>query len=402
MLEYADPNAVPNGWRTRQPGCAIWCIIAIPRVILLIISYGLLYIFSPLRPNTQWTYTQALRTQLMKTAFIIIREIGFTQSLTLEAGDTGDKWVTINPAAASAYRGPFASNQNIKPEVIGGTWYPDVPRSPKQQPDGCDNDDDNSVVVLSFHSGSFLWLTGRPEDSGDVAELINEALGPGTRSFWPQYRLVGDKKTLTGYPAPMQDAITAYIYLVKDLGISPRRIVLAGDSSGATIALALVRYLGNADVKSGFDLASLPLPRVCLLFSPSLEYCLEGDKSAILRNRNCKTDYVDAPLMAWGATAIAPPEIVRLDDPYLSPALYPFATPVALFVQAGGAEVLCDSVRGAAERYCAIPGNVIEHLEVPDTPHDVYAVGALLGWKKEQEETIHAAASFVRRHFRAT
>jgi acetyl esterase/lipase len=241
--------------------------------------------------------------------------------------------------------------------------------------------------------------------------MTNKALGPGTRSFWPQYRLVGDKKTLTGYPAPMQDAITAYIYLVKDLGISPRRIVLAGDSSGATTALALVRYLGlfntlappqNADVESGFDLASLPLPRACLMFSPSLEYCLEGDKSAILRNRNCKTDYVDAPLMAWGATAIAPPEIVRLDDPYLSPALYPFATPVALFMQAGGAEVLCDSVRGAVERYRAIPGNVIEHLEVPDTPHDVYAVGVLLGWKKEQEETIHAAASFVRRHFRST
>lgn len=123
MLEYADPNAVPNDWRTRQPGCAIWCIIAIPRVILLIIFYGLLYNFSPLLPNTQWTYTQALRTQLIKTAFFIIREVGFTQSLTLEAGDTGDKWVTINPAATSAYRGPFTSNQNVKPEVIGGTWY---------------------------------------------------------------------------------------------------------------------------------------------------------------------------------------------------------------------------------------------------------------------------------------
>ncbi|KAJ0414795.1 Alpha/Beta hydrolase protein [Aspergillus carlsbadensis] len=411
MLEYADPNAVPNDWRTRQPGCAIWCIIAIPRVILLTISYGLLYIFSPLRPNSQWTYTQALRTQLIKTVFIIFREIGFTQSLTLEAGDAGDKWVTINPAAASAYRGPFASNPNVKPAVIGGTWYPDVPPSPKQQPDGWNNDDDNNVVVLSFHSGSFLWLTGRPEDSGEVAEMTNKALGPGTRSFWPQYRLVGDTKTPTDYPAPMQDALTAYLYLVQTLGISPRRIVLAGDSSGATLALALVRYLGqfntlapppNADVESGFDLATLPPPRACLMFSPSLEYCLEGDQAAILRNRNCKTDYVDAPLMAWGATAIAPPEMVQLDNPYLSPALHPFATPVPLFLQAGGAEVLCDSVRGVVERYRAIPGNVVEHLEVPDTPHDVYAVGVLLGWKEEQEETIRAAARFVRRHFRST
>lgn len=101
--------------------------------------------------------------------------------------------------------------------------------------------------------------------------------------------------------------------------------------------------------------------------------------------------------MAWGAAAFAPPEIVRLDDPYLSPALHPFATPVPIFVQAGAAEVLCDSVKAFAEAFRAIPGNTVEYMLVPDAPHDIYAVGNVLGWSDQQKEVVDAAARFVKR-----
>ncbi|KAL1855457.1 hypothetical protein Plec18167_007121 [Paecilomyces lecythidis] len=390
--DFADEDALPKGWRTRQPGFSIWTVISIPRFLLVALFYSIYYIPRSLRQHRKWTHRQALSTQLFKHAFRIITELGYSQTLTFRPGKLGDdRWVFINPAEANAYPRPFLSDK-AKPEKIAGTWYPDAPFTDQST---ANLHGDGGLIVLSFHSGSFLWFTGRPEDSGVVAELLNRKLGNDTRSLWVQYRLVGGHDNPTPYPGPMQDAITAYIYLVKTLGISPRRIVLAGDSSGSTIAVALLRCL--VEETDNEILTSLPPPKACLIFSPSVEYSFEGDSRAVSENRNSRTDYCEAPMMAWGARAIAPPDQIRLDDPYLSPALYPFATPVPIFVQAGGGEVLCDSIKGFADAMRAIPGNRIEYLEVPDVPHDIYAAGNFLGWVKEQEEVIDAAAAFVSR-----
>jgi acetyl esterase/lipase len=384
----ADDDAIPSGWRTQQPGCAIWIIIATFRSFLEAFFYSIYYIPSFSRQSPTWTYRQACMTRLFERGFHIITEIGFTQSLSLEPGKLGDRWVTIDPAPASAYCGDFTSD-TIKPETVGGTWYPKLPSKQSLL-------EEQGLVVLAFHSGSLLWLTGRPEDSEPTATLLNNKLGDNTRSFWLQYRLAGGSNP-TSYPGAMQDAVTAYIYLVDEMGISPSRIVLAGDSTGSTIAVALLRYLASIEEVQDHELAELPPPKACLLFSPSVEYCFEGDPDAVCANRNINTDYVEARMMAWGARAIAPPETVRLDDPYISPALHPFATPVPIFVQAGGAEVLSDSVRGFANAMSAVPGNLVEHFEVPDVPHDVYVVGTVLGWPKEQQNIHEAAARFVLR-----
>lgn len=384
--EYADDNATPRSWRTRQPGFTIWIAIALIRGMLQALFYSVLYIPRSMRQNRKWTYRQAFMTRLFERAFHVVTELGFSQSLSLEPEGLGDRWVLLDPAPDSAYYGPL-KNEVIKPERIGGTWYPELPSKESLL-------EDRSLIVLSFHSGSLLWLTGRPQDSGPVATMLNDKLGNNTRSFWVQYRLGGGKNP-TPYPGAMQDAVTSYIYLVKEMGISPSRIVLAGDSTGSTIAMGLLRYLVFIQDIPDHELAELPPPKACLLFSPSVEYCFEGDPEAVNSNRNIKTDYCDGKMMAWGARAIAPPDSVKLVDPYISPALHPFATPVPIFAQAGGAEILCDSVRGFAARMNDIPENKIEHLEVPNVPHDIYVVGAMLGWPKEQVEIHEAAAKFV-------
>lgn len=385
MAEYAEENAIPSGWRTRQPGFAIWALLSIVRVSIVGFCYSIYYIPTSLRQSPTWSYRQALRSRLLKVAFGVITELGFTQSLNMEAGNLGDRWVIMEPASEESYPRAFKS-QTIKPERIGATWYPEPP--PKKA-----DPDDQGLIVLSFHSGSFLWLDGRPEDSGETANMLNSKLGHGTRSLWVQYRLAGGNNP-TPFPGPMQDAVTAYLYLVKDMGISPSRIVLAGDSSGGTIAVALLRYLVSKD---NFDaeLNDLPQPKACLLFSPSVEYSYEGDSHAVHTYRNQKTDYCDGHMAAWGARAFAPPDIIRLDDPYLSPALHPFATPVPIFAHTGGAEILCDSIRKFTDAMRAIPGNRIEFLETPDVPHDIYVTGKLLGWPKEQEDLIDAAVYFA-------
>ena len=199
---FADDNAVPNGWRTRQPGFGIWIIIAIFRGFLEAFFYSIYYIPSSLRQSPMWTFRQAYMTRLLKSVFHVITELGFTQSLSLEPGKLGDRWVTINPAPDSAYCGDFMSD-TIKSETVGGTWYPELPSKQSLS-------EEQGLVVLSFHSGSLLWLTGRPEDSGPTATLLNNKLGNKTRSFWLQYRLAGGYNP-TPYPGAMQDAVTAYI-----------------------------------------------------------------------------------------------------------------------------------------------------------------------------------------------
>lgn len=93
---------------------------------------------------------------VIKFAFYVVTELGYSQSLNLKAGNLGDKWVVIDPigSADDEYYGPFR-DVGVKPERIGGTWYPDAPSK---------SSGDDSLVVLAFHSGSFLWITGRPYD----------------------------------------------------------------------------------------------------------------------------------------------------------------------------------------------------------------------------------------------
>lgn len=391
----AEEDAIPNGWRTRRPGSIIYAVISLFGVPLYTFFYSVYFIPRRLRPSRKWTYRQAMMNQLMKFVCSVLTDLGFTQPMTLKPGKLGDRWVIMEPGTAEAYRGPLSSSL-VKPERIGATWYPNFP--PKDPSGAAGTGDGNCLVILCFHSGSFLWITGRPEDCAFSAGLLTSRLGHGTRALWVQYRLAGDPDNPTPYPGALQDALTAYLYLVNELGIPPHRIVLAGDSSGATMGVALLRYLASyAERSAGVQGRGLPgPPKACLIFSPSVDYSVEGDSQQMNKHRNHKTDYMEGRMAAWGARAFAPSPI-RLDGPYLSPALHPFATPVPIFVQAGGAEVLCDTIRAFAEAMRAVPGNRIQYVEVPDAPHDIFMVGNVLGWQKEAEEVVDAAAAFVSR-----
>lgn len=61
------------------------------------------------------------------------------------------------------------------------------------------------------------------------------------------------------FPAQIQDAVSAYFYLVETVKVKPSQIFLAGYSAGGNLVLALARYLREG----GWD-----LPNGILLFSP--------------------------------------------------------------------------------------------------------------------------------------
>ena len=61
------------------------------------------------------------------------------------------------------------------------------------------------------------------------------------------------------FPAALLDCLSAYIYLTTQCSVKPSQILLAGDSAGGHLVLALARYLRDGD---------FALPKAILLFSP--------------------------------------------------------------------------------------------------------------------------------------
>jgi len=69
------------------------------------------------------------------------------------------------------------------------------------------------------------------------------------------YRLAPETK----FPGPLHDVVSSYFRLVDDLRIPPSNIIVAGDSAGGALCLALMMYLRD----NGY-----PLPGAAMLLSP--------------------------------------------------------------------------------------------------------------------------------------
>ena len=179
-------------------------------------------------------------------------EVQVRTPLSLKPGREGKRFVLMNPSPLSLYKGPMDEKQ-IKPAVIGGTWTPVAYDASSSKSETVD-------VVLHFHGGAYVIGDGRDHDTGFLAKTILKHARV-THVFTPQYRL---SSNLGGrFPAALQDALTSYSHLIHILRIPPNRITISGDSAGANLALALLRYLSEY----GQEL-NLPWPACIWLWSP--------------------------------------------------------------------------------------------------------------------------------------
>ncbi|MEX1196699.1 MAG: alpha/beta hydrolase [Pseudohongiellaceae bacterium] len=114
-------------------------------------------------------------------------------------------------------------------------------------------------VILYFHGGGYLF--GSPLSYRSfTSRLAQEA---GMRVLAPDYRLAPEQP----FPAAVDDALAAYRWLLEAEDVPPSRIVLAGDSAGAGLALALVHAL-----KAEGD----PLPAAIMTLSPYTDLATTG------------------------------------------------------------------------------------------------------------------------------
>jgi len=224
--------------------------------------------------------------------------------------------------------------------------------------------------VLFLHGGAYS--VGSFRNYGHFTWRLGKAAR--ARVLALDYRMAPEHP----YPAALNDALAAYRWLL-DQGARPDRILLAGDSAGGGLTLALLLKLRDEGV---------PLPAGAVALSPWTDLATTG------ASLHTKAD-TDPMLVASEIPHHAAMYLGGADprDPYASP-LYgdPRGLPPTL-IQAGGDEVLLDDGVRMAEKMQAA-GCDVELQVWPRMPHVFQLLATVM---PEAQAAVAEIARFARR-----
>ncbi len=179
------------------------------------------------------------------------------------------------------------------------------------------------------------------------------------------------------FPAALEDAFTAYHYLLAN-GADPGRIAVMGDSAGGGLVFSLMLRLRDQ---------GCPLPAAAVALSPWTDLALTGPSLRLNATADPMLSPDDPPLFVDDYLAGADPR-----TPYVSP-LYgdPAGLPPTM-IQVGSDEVLRDDSVRMADRMRAVGCQV--ELEIwPRMPHVWHVFVPLI---PEARRAIERIGSFVR------
>lgn len=199
-------------------------------------------------------------------------------------------------------------------------------------------------TILYFHGGGYVLAS--VESYRELLARI--ALTCRARVLAIDYRLAPESP----FPAALDDCLTAYRWALSN-GVDPKRMLVAGDSSGGGLAVATLvaaRDAGDA------------LPRGGVLVSPWLD--LESAHPSVAANATF--DWGDRAYLQHWSTQYLNGADAR--DPRASPLYADLAGLPPLLIQVGTAELLYDEVVAFADKARAQKVEVT--LEPwPDMPH---------------------------------
>ena len=223
--------------------------------------------------------------------------------------------------------------------------------------------------VLFLHGGAFI--IGSPNLYRHLTWRI--ACAARAHVLAVDYRLAPEHP----FPAALEDAFTAYNWLVSR-GTDPGRIAVMGDSAGGGLVFSLMLRLRD----EGY-----PLPGAAVALSPWTDLALTGTSLRMNAKRDPMLGADDPPLFVSDYLAGADPRA-----PYVSP-LYgdPSGLPPT-FIQVGSDEVLRDDAVRMADRMRAAGCQV--ELEIwPRMPHVWHVFVPLI---PEARRAIERVGAFVR------
>jgi acetyl esterase/lipase len=253
-----------------------------------------------------WNWAVELTTRMLKEQLVTAFKLPDIQHARLYL----DSMVLTSPAQRAQVTVLPMAAQNFR-----GAWF-----LPKHA--------DPRTTLLYLHGGGYSFY---PKAHANLITLI--ALAANCRTFALDYRLTPEHP----FPAQLEDALHAYRGLLAQ-GIDPQRLVIAGDSAGGNLALALL--LAARD-------SALPLPALAALLSPPTDFNPPVDKAASFF-ANEPFDWISPGMLLHWADWFCP--AARRQDPLVSPLYADLRGLPPIYIQAGSAEILCDSIRAFAAR----------------------------------------------------
>ena len=184
--------------------------------------------------------------------------------------------------------------------------------------------------LLYLHGGGYVIGSAR-SGAGLAAELARRTHAVAQTL---DYRLAPEHP----FPAALQDALAAYRALL-DAGHEAQRLVVAGDSAGGGLALALLVSARDE---------GLPLPAAAVVMSPWVDLTLSGES---LHTKEVDDAIFDAADIAEYASRYVGDHDPA--DPRVSPLLADLSGLPPLLVQVGTNEVLLDDATRLAARAAA-------------------------------------------------
>jgi acetyl esterase len=233
-------------------------------------------------------------------------------------------------------------------------------------------------VVVYCHGGGFM--VGCSEDTDYMTRRICSAAGVVVVSV--NYRLAPEWP----FPAGLDDCLAVYRWArahAGEVGGDPRRVGVAGDSSGANFAAALplrARACG------------LPVPDVSVQFAPVLDMRFEEYESF---ERLAVTGVVfDAPFLGFARGAYC--RYAEWSHPHVSPLRADLRGYPPALVVAGTQDSLIDSCRAFADALRAAGGAGVELFVAEGMPHGFYFWPGV--FPKQETDAYAAVAAFLSRH----
>lgn len=194
----------------------------------------------------------------------------------------------------------------VEHESIRGAWY--VPKNTRP-----------AVTALYLHGGGFCFY---PRGYTSFIALL--ALALDAKLFALDYRLTPEHC----YPAQLQDALAAYRWL-QTRGVKPEELIVAGDSAGANLTLALL--LAARDQQQ-------PQPALAIALSPPTD--MERGYPSLVHNQ--EFDWLETRMLGpwsdWYCTR------ERRNDPLVTIMRADLRGLCPIYIQAGSAEILYDSI----------------------------------------------------------
>jgi phosphinothricin tripeptide acetyl hydrolase len=225
------------------------------------------------------------------------------------------------------------------------------------------------AAVLYLHGGGYS--IGSPRSHRHLAAAIARAAG--TVALVPDYRLAPEHP----FPAALDDALGAYQWLL-GRGIAPGRIVVAGDSAGGGLTVALLLALRER---------ALPRPAGGVCISPWVDLTCSGASYATKATVDPIVTREGVGTMAQAYAGSGDPKA-----PLLSPLYGDLRDLPPLLVQVGSDEVLLDDAVGLADR--ARAAGVSVTLE--EWPAMIHVWHWFLPMLAEAERAIGIIGGFVR------